>query len=345
MGHSRRTAALFLIFALSSVLLTGCGAKKQTVTDYTCFDTVTVITGYDTDERFAAASELVLETLRAYHRASDIYHEYAEINNACTLNAAAGGAALSVPPELMELLVFGRTMAERTNGMCNIAMGAVLALWHDCREAALNGETAQLPDSASLAAAAEHCRMEDIVLDEAAGTARLADAEMRVDLGAVAKGYAVERAAQKLAAAGYTGYAISAGGNVRTVGAKPSGSWIAGIQNPDTGSDIPYLLRVSLDDAALVTSGVYQRYYEVDGVRYHHILSPETLYPKNDFLSVTIRCADSGLADALSTAVFNMPFSDGLDYVNQMGGVEACWILADGTLRFSDGFSDYILED
>ena len=337
---------MLLAVCLAGVLFTGCGsAQKHTATDYTYFDTVTTIIGYDTTARFDEACTIVWDVLNAYHRASDIYHEYSGINNACTLNQNAGGGAMEIPEELMELLTFGKTMESETGGMCNIAMGAVLSLWHDCRESAENGGESQLPEEDALLAAAEHCSIDDLVLDEAAGTAELRDAEMSIDLGSIAKGYAVEAAAKALEEAGYTGYAISAGGNVRTVGTKPSGDWVAGIQNPDTESAESYVLRVSLSDASLVTSGVYQRYYTVDGVRYHHIISPETLAPKNEFLSVTIRCGDSGRADALSTAVFNMEFEDGLNYVNQLDDVEACWIFADGTLHYSDGFASYVIED
>ena len=346
MTNHRRIVALCAALTLILSVLSGCGSgKKHTATDYTLFDTVTVITGYDSDRRFDEACEIVLDILTAYHNASDIYHEYAGINNACTLNQSAGTEPLEIPDELFALLSFGKKVYDTTNGMCNIAMGAVLSQWHECREEALNGGEARLPDDEALWEAAEHCKIDDIILDESNGTAYLSDSSMSIDLGAVAKGYAAEQAAEALEKAGYSGYAVSVGGNIRTVGKKLSESWIAGIQNPDTESEQSYVLRVRTDNAALVTSGVYQRNYTVDGVVYHHIISPETLYPKNDFLSVTILSADSGLADALSTAVFNMSYGDGLNYVNCMDDAEACWILADGTICYSDGFAEYIVEE
>lgn len=338
----RGLTALLSAFLLLSA--SGCGTpERHTVTWYTYFDTVTTVTGYGSEREFKAACDIIEDTVSRYHEACDIYHAYSGKVNACTVNRHAGEGPLTPAPELLDVLSFGREAWELTGGMCNIAMGAVLSLWHDCREAALSGETPRLPDEKALETAATHCNIQNMLLDTGAGTVELRDAAMRLDLGAVAKGYAAERAAAALEAAGYTGYVINLGGNVRAVGPKPGGeAWTVGIQDPnaDTGGD---LLRLSLTGGALVTSGSYQRYYTVDGVRYHHIISPETLYPRDDLLSVTVLTGDSALADALSTGLFNMSPKDGLDYVNRMGGVEACWILPDGEIIYSDGFGSCVI--
>ena len=341
----RKGLTAALLAAAMLLALPGCSrAERQTRTWYTWFDTVTTLVGYGTPKEFEDACAVVEDTLERYHRQCDIYHEYSGVVSAMTLNRAAGTEPLAVEPELMAVLAFGKEMFDRTGGACHIAMGSVLSLWHDRREAALNGGEARLPDDGALRAAADHCDIRDLALDEAAGTALLLDPDMSVDLGAVAKGYAAEAAAKALADRGFTGYALSVGGNVRVLGAKPDGGdWTAGIQDPDSQSENAYILRVRLRDRALVTSGSYQRYYEVDGVRYHHIISPETLYPKNDFLSVTVLCPDSGTADALSTALFNMDLEVGMDYVNQMPDAEVCWVLADGEIVYSPGFEAYIL--
>ncbi len=344
MARALRRAAAVMLAAAVLLSLTGCGApQRHSRSWYTWFDTVTTLAGYGSDRDFDAACA-VEQTLDKYHRLCDIYHEYGGMNNVRTVNLSAGRAPVETTAELRQVLSFGKDVYFLTDGMCNIAMGAVLSQWHDCREAALNGGEARLPNEAALRTAAEHCAIDDLVIDDEAGTVYLADPQMSLDLGAVAKGYAAEAAARALEAAGYTGFALSVGGNVRTVGGKADGSaWVAGIQDPDADSDSAYVLRIALRDASLVTSGSYQRFYEVDGVRYHHIISPETLFPRNDFLSVSILCADSGLADALSTAVFNMDLENGVNYVNQVEGVEACWILADGEIRYSSGFEAYIL--
>ncbi len=341
----RRFAALMLILALAAGL-TGCGGRpeKHEKTWYTWFDTVTTVIGYGSKKDFNAACAVVEAVLERYHRAADIYHEYSGTVNACTLNRLAGQGPQRPAPELLELLVFGREIFDFSGGECNVAMGAVLSIWHDCREAALAGGAARVPEIGELQEAMSHCRIEDLTVDEKAGIAELADPLMRLDLGAVAKGYAAEKAAQALEKAGFTGCALNLGGNVRTIGTKPGGDpWVAGVQEPTEDGDSAYRLRVSLTDAALVTSGSYQRFYEADGVRYHHIISPETLFPRNDYLSVTILCPNSGVADALSTAVFNMDLKNGQACVNSLENTEACWILADGSVRMTEGFRDYIL--
>ena len=344
-GRKRRLASLLL--AAQLLAFAGCGGgSKQTKTYYTWFDTVTTVIGYDSARDFSAACAIVEETLERYHRACDIYHEYSGEINACSLNAMAGQGPLAVSPELLEVLSFGKEVCELTGGMCNIAMGAVFSQWHDCREAALNGGPARLPEEADLLEAAKHCRIDDIRLDAVNGTAELLDGEMRLDLGAVGKGFAAEKAAQALKAAGYTSYALNLGGNVRTIGTKPGREdWIGGIQDPDQASESAWLMRVAISGVSLVTSGSYQRFFEVDGTRYHHIISPKTLFPKNDYVSVTIRAEDSALADALSTAVFNMELDDGYNFINRLEGVEACWVLANGDIRFSQGFRSFVLPD
>ena len=132
--------------------------------------------------------------------------------------------------------------------------------------------------------------------------------------------------------------ALNAGGNIITIGLKPNGSkWVTGITNPDRTAESSLACRVEIGETALVTSGDYERYFVCDGVRYHHIIDPETLMPANYFASVSIFTADSGLADALSTALFCMSYEEGLALIERIGGVEVLWIYKDGTLKKTDG--------
>ena len=337
-----------LLLALSMLFtICGCSAapESKSKTYYQYFDTVSTIVAYPANEtEFEKACGLVENVLKDYHQLCDIYYTYDGINNLKTVNDSAGQGPVAVDPRLLLVLDFARQMEEYTAGHCNAAMGRVFALWHDCREAAESG-TPTLPAEEALRSAAEHCSMGNMILDFDAGTVELLDPDMRLDLGGIAKGYATEQAAQALEAAGHTGYALSIGGNVRVVGSKYGDEpWISGIQNPNLSSESAFLAKVALKDQSLVTSGSYQRYFELDGYRYHHIIHPESLRPENEFISVSILCRDSGVADALSTAVFNMPLEDGLFFIRGIPDTEACWILSDGSTVYSEGFEEHIVE-
>jgi len=229
------------------------------------------------------------------------------------------------------------TTGHGLEGRVNVAMGAVLRLWHDAREAGV-----ALPDEAALREAVGHVDMSQVILDEQAGTVYFADPELSLDLGAVAKGYTAERVAQWMLDSEMPSFIISAGGNVRC-GQKPldgRARWGVSIQDPGPIDGLPgtgYMDVLYLTNLSVVTSGDYQRYYTVDGVRYHHLIDPDTLYPGQHMRAVTIVTQDSGLADALSTAVFLMPYEQGRAFVEALDGVEAYWVLLDGSVQCTDG--------
>lgn len=355
-----------LAAALAVCMLSSCAPKKKLTrfTDvyYDAFDTVISIIAYcESRQEFDALSEQVHSEFLRYHRLFDVYNEYDGVVNAASLNRLAKeGRAVEVPEELIELLEFGKESAEKTSGRVNIAMGAVLSLWHEAREySADHPDKAYAPSDAELKAAAQHCDISGLVIDSKAHTVRFADTQMSVDLGAVAKGWAVERIARKLAEegiiAGLRGIAISAGGNVRVLGPKDGGSrWTIAVQDPRDGAAADdYADTLQLEDTSLVTSGVNQRYYTAGGKRYHHIIDPDTLHPEDRYLSVTVLTEDSGLADALSTALFNMSIEDGTALLESLksgaksiGGTEvknaeALWIMPDSTHRSTSGYEAY----
>lgn len=312
--------------------------KSYTVTWWDVFDTVTVITGYAaSEEEWQKQTEALHQDLQRYHQLFDIYNEYDSLTNMATVNARAGQKPVTVDEELFALLQFGQQAYELTDGACNIAAGAVLALWHDARTAAetATGETALtadlLPEEGALEEAAAHTNMASLVLDESARTVSFADPDLRLDVGGIAKGWAVEQAAQKAEARGLSSAVLNVGGNVRAIGTKPDGSlWTAGVQDPDGGE---YLAQVELQPGqSLVVSGDYQRYFMVDGVRYHHLIDMQTLQPARYCRSVAIVCTDSGLGDALSTGLFCLPQEQGLHILEQTNGAAALWVLEDSSL-------------
>lgn len=345
----RRTVALLLIISVAAAL-TGCGSSAsggvalQKYSDYVfeAFDTVISITAYcESEEDFDRLMDTAREDFVRYHRLYDRYFTYPEMNNLRTVNENAGVTPVEVEEEIVDLLDFALDMYERTCGRVNVAMGSVLGIWHAAREYnnAVPEEQAYLPDMAELREAAEHCSVEDVVIDRAAGTVFLADGEMSLDVGAIAKGYATERVAQHLMEEGYEHFVINAGGNVRCCGTKPDGgSWNVAVTNPGLPGYGESLGTVSVPGGSIVTSGSYQRFFAYEGTRYHHIIDPDTLMPENRYLSVTVITEDSGLADALSTCLFNMDIDDGRELVAGIDGVEAMWVLPDGEEFFTEGF-------
>ena len=176
-----------------------------------------------------------------------------------------------------------------------------------------------------------------VVIDEAASTVYISDPDVRLDVGAVAKGWSTQRVAENAPA----GLLLSVGGNVCATGPKDDNGtpWVVGIQDPNGGDQ--YLHTLYLTKGSLVTSGDYQRAYVVDGELYHHIIDPNTLYPSTLWRSVTILCDDSGLADALSTALFLLPLEEG-QLLLEKTGAQAMWVNRAGEQFYSPGFQDNI---
>ena len=335
---------IILPLLILALVLGGCASPEPVQSRYsatflTLFDTVTTVIGMvDSEEAFEAQAQQVHDSLEFYHQLFDIYHDYSGISNLKTVNDNAGIAPVKVDRAIIDLLNDCRTYYDLTGGKVNVAMGSVLRLWHNARNDSVdNPANAYLPDAAALSEANLHCGWDTVVIDEAAGTVYLSDPEQLLDVGAIAKGWATQRVARELPA----GLLISVGGNVCSTGPKggDGSPWVVGVTDPDGGSN--YLHTLYLSRGSVVTSGDSQRYYTVNGENYHHIIDPETLYPSAYWRSVTILCDDSGLADALSTALFVLPLEDGQALLDQCGA-EAMWVDGEGNFFYSPGFQEYI---
>ncbi len=345
----RIISCLIIVFVLlQSIGFGGCQANSEKYSTYSFdyFDTVTTITGYaKSQEEFDEIADGVLEELAEYHKLFTIYYRYDGMENLCTINETVDGThrTVTVDRRIIDMLLYAKEMYERTDGTVNIAMGSVLSIWHDYRTVGLDEPwAAKLPTMEKLEEAAEHTDINALVIDEEAGTVTLTDPAMKLDVGAIAKGYAVEMAARSLEDRSVTGYVINVGGNVRTVGTKGDGDkWLVGIENPQEDSEEAYLAYLELAGESLVTSGSYQRYYVVDGKQYHHIINPETLMPSEGYVSVSVVCKSSADGDALSTALFCMDYEVGLALIESLPDTEAMWVLADGTRKESSGFANY----
>ena len=346
----KRIAVLLLV-----VLQLGISGCVQGVTRYqaeflSLFDTVTTIVGYSKNQsEFASLAGQIKDKLTEYHRLFDIYNTYEGINNLKTINDNAGKTPVKVDKALVDMLLFAKEQYVLTGGKTNIALGSVLEIWHDYREeGTLDPLDATLPPAGMLEEAARHTDIEDVVIDTEASTVYLSDPALRLDVGAVAKGYAVEKTAEWFENKGISSLLLSIGGNVRAIGGKPGGNgqepWNIGIKNPDKESPVTELGNVLITGYSVVSSGSYERYYTVDGIRYNHIIDPDTLMPATYFAGVTLICRDSAVADVLSTALFTMPLEKGKAFITAVDGVEALWILNTGEIIYSEGFKNFLKE-
>ncbi len=324
------------------------GYHRYSAAIYDTFDTIVTLIGYAEDQSvFARNFRGVSDLFTQYHRLFDGYNTYEGIENLCTLNQKAGSAPVRVDPALFDFLQWCLDLeAAYGTDQVNIAMGRVLQLWHRYREAGIaSPATASLPPMDQLVLASEHQNIADVILDAENLTVYYADPELQLDFGAVAKGYTAQKAAEYLAQSDMPSYILNAGGNVCAGSAKADTGalWGIGIQDPDgheTGSDLFDTLFGA--DLTVVTSGDYQRYYVVDGERYAHLISPETLMPAAQFRAVTVVGDDSGLCDFLSTCLFIADYDTGRALVEALPGVEALWIFEDRSVEYTDGMAQYL---
>ena len=327
----KRILAAFLLAAVLVVTLfiTGCGEKHKSKTAYECFgDTYFTLRDYSgmSDRDFEEIFDKLSSRLAYYGRLFDIYLEYSGINNLRTVNLSAG-APVEVEEEIIELLEYSKEMYSLTGGEVNIALGSVLSIWHNSRL-----ERKAPPSQSELMEAFKHCDINNIMIDRNSSTVTLLDSEMTLDVGAVAKGFAVEKLSEYAIELGADSLVIDVGGNIRTVGEHPKDNgWVVYIQNPISNSAGNERLDGVL--GAVVTSGDYQRYYIYEGKKYHHIIDKDTLYPAEYFSSVTVACENSALADALSTALFCMSYENGVALLQNVKEVSrAVWITASGEI-------------
>lgn len=334
----RRILLLTMLLALMLTLPAQSeqGYERYRYYFFDTFDTVITFTAYTRDQsEFETYAALVESEMIRYHQIFDQYHGYQDVANLYAVNQGAG-AAVAAEPALIELLKLVREWRDQYGIVLNPAMGSVLSLWHDARE-----DGTILPDENALAAASEHTDFDKVIIDDQAMTVRFDDPEITLDLGAVAKGYAAQLVADTLNERGVHSFIINAGGNVVCGDAPLDGRewWTVAVEDID-GVSTKELIGVL--SASVVTSGDYQRYYEYEGQRYHHLIDPTTLFPAVHMHAVTVIHPDSALADFLSTTAFLLPYGDGRALIESIPGAEAMWTLQDQVIEMTDGFAELI---
>lgn len=326
--------------------------QKYNIEFYDTFDTVIEVAIYSDDENFANENlEYAKTRFEELHKLFDNYKNYDGINNAKTINDNAGVKPLAIDETLYNLIKFSVDSYNELSHKTNIAMGPVTELWNSYRSEYEGGKTKEdvkekfgqiVPSQEELEALRPFTNPLDINLNDEKKSVEIKKG-MNLDLGATAKGYATEIVARELEERGVKSALISAGGNVRAIGSPGDGRefYKVGIQNPLMDDSNPTIAILNLKDMSAVTSGDYQRFFEVDGVRYCHIIDPDTLQPSGKFKSVTVIAKDSGLCDFLSTACFNST-EDEIREIAAKTNTAIIWVTEDNELKYTDNALEYI---
>jgi thiamine biosynthesis lipoprotein len=254
------------------------------------------------------------------------------------INRNAGGSPAAVSGELLDVLEQAKAYAATSGGAFDPTVGPLVKLW------GIGGDEPRVPGKGEIASALALVDYRDLLIDREAGTAFLRRSGQALDLGAIAKGYAADQAVAAAKKAGVRRAIIDLGGNVFALGERRKGeAWRIGIQDPRQERGVS-LGTLRVKDKSIVTSGMYERYFEAGGKRYHHILSTKDGYPvENGLLAVTIVADFSIDADALSTAVFALGYEEGRALIEARPGVEAVFVFDDSRVILSSGLGEFTL--
>lgn len=308
------------------VLFTSCKSPEPERTEYVLGTICTInLFNHGTDAIYNEAFDRLkkLESILSANR---------DDTNLAAINAAAGINPVKAEPETLTILRDALTYSEKTGGMFDPSIGPLVKSWN------IGTDYAAIPKPAVLHSAMSLVNYHDIIIDEKNGTVFLARKGMKLDLGAIAKGYAADDIARLLKSHNIKKAIIDLGGNIYAMGEKePGKNWNIGIRDPETERGEP-ILSISVNNTSVVTSGIYERFFEVDGKKYHHILDPRTGYPvENELLSVTIVATSSMDADALSTSTFLLGTDKGMALIEKTKNVDAIFINKQKEVRISSG--------
>lgn len=309
------------------------GPEKKLVHTDKAMGTVVQVTVWTDDEDGAAsAAQAVFAEVRRLDAMMTTWTPTSEISQ---INAAAGtGKAVAVSDEAFAVIARAVEVSKASKGVFDITVGAFAGLWKFDQD--MDGT---LPDPAEVTARKKLVNWKDIVLDKKKKTVRLKRAGMKITLGGIAKGYAVDRAAKVMVDAGFSDFIIQAGGDMYVSGTKSGAPWVVGIRDPRGPRDQSFAV-MPVRDHAFSTSGDYERGFVKDGVRYHHILDPRTAQPARASRSVTILAKDAFTADAWSKVLFILGAEKAMPLVEKLPDFEAVFVDADNHVVVSSGLPD-----
>ncbi|MFA7572870.1 MAG: FAD:protein FMN transferase [Lutispora sp.] len=330
-----RFIKIILLFSFIVSFLVGCSPKEQiqgplTKSNY-MLGTLIEITLYDNkdvkiiDEAFDRIKEIENKMTINSENPSQITR----------LNDASGSHEVEVSEDTFYVLEKGKYYSQLSQGEFDITIGPLVKLWN------IGTQYAAIPEPMVLAETLKLVDYNKLSLNEQRHTAKLEASGMKVDLGAIAKGYAADEVASILRNHGVKHAIINLGGNILAVGGNVNGNpWKIGVQNPFNPRG-DYLGIVQIDNKSVVTSGIYERYFEQDGKRYHHILEPRTGYPGDNGLAGVSIITDKSIdGDGLSTSIFLLGLDKGMKLIEGLDNTEALFITTDKKIYMTKGFKD-----
>jgi thiamine biosynthesis lipoprotein len=271
-----------------------------------------------------AAIEAVLAEMRRVDAAMSTYKPDSEVSR---VNREAARTPIKIGRELFDLLVMAKQYSRDTDGAFDITYASVGYLY-DFRNR-------KHPDQATIEQALDAIDYRHLILDPATRTVRFAREGVRIDLGGIGKGHAVDRGIAVLQRRGITRAMVNAGGDSRIIGDRFGQPWVVGIRHPDRKDEV--IARIPLEDAAFSTSGDYERYFDADGVRYHHIIDPSTGKSASKVRSATIIGPTATRTDGLSKTAFVLGPERALEIYNRLEDIDAILVTPDGRVLYTDG--------
>ncbi len=323
-----------LLFAATVSLGSSAQAASSVLADRTgfFFDTVITISMYDTDDE--AILDQCFERMQFFENTLSRTVEGSDVWN---INHSEG-QPVEVSDETIDILSQALMYCELTDGALDISIEPVSSLW-DFHQGEQGVENPVIPSESDIQDALTHVDYTCVQID--GNTVTLSDPLAGIDLGAIAKGYISDQIREVLLENGCSSALINLGGNILAVGSKPDGSvFNVGIRRPFGDSAYDLIQKIAVTDQSVITSGTYERYFILDDVLYHHILSPETGYPvMSELTSVSIATPNGTQGDALSTACFVLGIEKGMELIESLDGVEAMFICEDEELIASSGWT------
>ncbi len=280
-------------------------------------------------EDSASGQALITRVMDEMHRVDELMSTYKPTSQVSLVNSRAAEVPVTVDADLFGLLETALDYSRVTEGAFDITYASVGYLYDYRRHIK--------PSDAAIAAALPAVDYRHVLLDPKTRSVRFSQPGVRIDLGGIAKGWAVDRGIELLRKAGVQRAFVTAGGDTRIIGDRFGQPWMVGIRDPRAEDKV--VVRVPLVDAALSTSGDYERFFEADGVRYHHILSPATGRPASAVRSVTIIGPSATRTDGLSKTIFVLGIERGMQVLDRAGDVDAIAIDRDGRVYYSKGLA------